>query len=58
VRLLCALLSTILISMACTAPKRSPVDAMTRKDINEVLREHERDLLVTIEESGIIRPRK
>ncbi len=40
-----AILLTILISMACAAPKRSPVDAMTRKDINEVLREHDQELM-------------
>ncbi len=38
-------LSFMLILAACAVPKRSPVDAMTRKDINEVLREHDRELM-------------
>ncbi len=48
---LCFVLSTILLSIACSAAMRTPVnqtrqqESMTRKDINAVLKDHEKELL-------------
>ena len=46
-----SVLSVILLSVACSAAMRSPVnqtgqqESMTRKDINTVLRDHDKELL-------------
>ena len=48
---LCTALSFILLSIACSAAIRSPVnqtgqqESMTRKDINAVLKDHDKELL-------------
>jgi len=48
---LCAVLSLIWLSIACSAAMRSPVnqtgqkESMTRKDINTVLKDHDKELL-------------
>lgn len=48
---LCSVLSVILLSVACSAAMRSPVnqigqqESMTRKDINAVLKDHDKELL-------------
>jgi len=48
---LCSVLTVILLSIACSAAMRSPVnqtgqqESMTRKDINAVLRDHDKELL-------------
>src|SRR3990172_5999700 len=48
---LCAVLSLIWLSIACSAAMRSPVnqtgqkESMTRKDINAVLNDHDKELL-------------
>jgi hypothetical protein len=48
---LCLVLSSILLSMACSAAIRSPVnqtaqqESMTQKDINAVLKDHDKELL-------------
>jgi len=48
---LCSGLTVVLLSIACSAAMRSPVnqtgqqESMTRKDINAVLRDHDKELL-------------
>ena len=48
---LCSGLAVILLSVACSAAMRSPVnqtgkqESMTRKDINAVLKDHDKELL-------------
>jgi hypothetical protein len=48
---LCPVLTVILLSIACSAAIRSPVnptgqqESMTRKDINAVLKDHDKELL-------------
>jgi len=48
---LCSVLTVILLSIACSAAIRSPVnqtgqqESMTRKDINAVLKDHNKELL-------------
>jgi hypothetical protein len=49
---LCSTLTIILLSIACSASTRSPVtqksrqqESMTRKDINAVLKDHDKELL-------------
>ena len=48
---LCSVLTVILLSIACSAAMRSPVnqtgqqESMTRKDINAVLKDHDKELL-------------
>jgi hypothetical protein len=48
---LCSVLTVILLSIACSAAMQSPVnqtgqkESMTRKDINAVLKDHDRELL-------------
>ncbi len=48
---LCSVLTVILFSIACSAAIRSPVnqtgqqESMTRKDINTVLKDHDKELL-------------
>lgn len=48
---LCSVLTLILLSIACSAAMRSPVnqtrqqESMTQKDINGVLKDHEKELL-------------
>jgi hypothetical protein len=48
---LCSVLTILLLSMACSAPQQSPIgqtgqqEPMTRKDINDVLRGHDKELM-------------
>jgi len=48
---LCSVLSVILLAIACSAAMRNPVnqtgqqESMTRKDINAVLKDHDKELL-------------
>src|SRR4030067_3455439 len=48
---LCPVLTVILLSIACSAAMRSPVnqtgqqESMTKKDINAVLKDHDKELL-------------
>lgn len=54
---LCSGLTVILLSIACSAAMRSPVnqtgqqESMTRKDINAVLKDHDKELLAI---SGVV----
>jgi hypothetical protein len=48
---LCSVLTILLLSIACSAPQQSPIgqtrqqDPMARKDINDVLRGHDKELM-------------
>ena len=48
---LCPVLTVILLSIACSTPTRGPInqtgqqESMTRKDINAVLKNHDKELL-------------
>ena len=48
---LCSVLTILLLSMACSAPQQSPIgqtrqqDPMARKNINDVLRFHNKELM-------------